>query len=68
MMLTCLYCSQKPCGCTFCPYCDMRIQVGSDVVGVDDPDPSRTLWHRHCRKMWNYDEALADKMMKREQF
>jgi hypothetical protein len=47
---------------TYCPYCDRRIMPGTDVVGVDDPDPWRTLWHRHCRKMWTYDQELAAKM------
>lgn len=60
--LTCLYCHQKPCGCTFCGYCDIRIQPGSEVVGVEDPDPSRALWHAACRKMWQYDQELAAKM------
>jgi hypothetical protein len=47
---------------TFCPYCDRRISPGADVVGVDDPDPFRALWHFHCRKMWEADERLAEKM------
>jgi hypothetical protein len=49
---------------TFCPYCDSRISPGQDVVGVDDPDPDRSLWHRSCRKMWERDEKLGEVMSK----
>jgi len=47
---------------TFCPGCDSRILPGQDVVGVDDPDPDRCLWHRRCRSIKEYDDRLARKM------
>jgi hypothetical protein len=50
---------------TCCPYCNQRINPGANVVAVDDPDPFRSLWHGHCRKMWEYDQRLAAKMEKR---
>ena len=31
-------------------------------MDANDPDPFRSLWHAHCRKMWEHDERLSATM------
>lgn len=57
MKLTCLYCSQTECRCTFCPYCDGRIMPGQAVTAL-----SGELEHLGCAKMRAYDNRLAEGM------